>query len=173
MSTRINFDNLDYFSTVSNQYSGVTFSRVPGNQIYTYPIASFYGTSSPNLIVTATRGGFDPTQNLYVDFAQAVGNLSFKVAGDNTVGTAALIDVYRTTGFAGQVNLVTDGNGFTPELVDLSSFSNITRISINTITDDGGIGYDDFQFNFIPVALPMPTALPPLKIPPSPLLPAP
>ena len=33
-------------------------------------------------------------------------------------------------------------------------FTNITRISINSITDIAGIGYDDFQFNFAPVNLP-------------------
>ena len=153
MSTTINFDDLASSSTVSNQYSGVTFSSDPGIQIYTYPLAGLFGTSGPNLIGTTTSQGLDGTKNLYVDFAQAVGNLSFKVVGDNTVGTAALIDVYTTTGFAGQVNLVTDGNGFSPDLVDLSSFTNITRISINTITDLAGIGYDDFQFNFIPVAI--------------------
>ncbi|MEQ9372439.1 MAG: Ig-like domain-containing protein [Coleofasciculus chthonoplastes F3-SA18-01] len=97
-------------------------------------------------------GNLDGNQNLYLDFEQPVNNLSFRVIGDNTNGTAALITVETADGSIETVNLVTDGNFFNPDLIDLSSFSNITRISINTITDGGGIGYDDFQYELAPVA---------------------
>ncbi|MFN6461375.1 MAG: cadherin-like domain-containing protein [Nostoc sp. DedVER02] len=153
MTTLINFDNLAPGTVLTNQFSGVTFSSDPGNSVTTlfYPL----GPSQPNVIGTAnSTGQINGNLNLNVDFAQPVNDLSFFVVGDNTVGTAAKIDVYTTTSSSPiTVNLITDGNGFAPDLVDLSSFTNITRISINNVTDPAGIGYDSFQFNFVPVAV--------------------
>ncbi|HLO87606.1 MAG TPA: PEP-CTERM sorting domain-containing protein [Nostocaceae cyanobacterium] len=143
----INFDSLPSETTVTNQYPEVTFSSEPGFEVAAFPVAAFYGSSSPNVIaVRNLNGSLDANRNLFVDFSQAVNNLSFLVVGNNTNGSSALIDIFTTTGFAGQVNLVTDGNVLSPDLINLASFTNITRISINSITDVGGIGYDDFKF---------------------------
>lgn len=158
MTTVINFDDLSGGTVVSDQYEGVTFSSEAGFDVSTLNLANLFNSTSPNLIaVTDASGSLQANQNLYLDFDQPVNNLSFRVVGDNTNGTAALITVYTADGSVETVNLVTDGNGFTPDVIDLSSFSNITRISINTVTDAGGIGYDDFQFepaptNIAPVA---------------------
>ncbi|MEQ9624197.1 calcium-binding protein [Coleofasciculus chthonoplastes] len=153
MPTVINFDDLSAGAVVSDQYDGVTFSTESGYNVSTLSLAPLFNTSSPNLIgVTNLSGNLDANQNLYLDFEQPVNNLSFRVIGDNTNGTAALITVETADGSIETVNLVTDGNGFNPDLIDLSSFSNITRISINTITDVEGIGYDDFQYELAPVA---------------------
>ncbi|WP_445636278.1 Dystroglycan-type cadherin-like domain-containing protein [Nostoc sp. DSM 114161] len=151
--TTINFDNLAPGTVLSNQYSGVTFSSDPGNSVVVIPLGDF--TSPPNVIGTFNSSGQpNGLLNLNVDFAQPVNDLSFRVIFDNTVGATAKIDVYTTTtGSPITVDLITDGNGFTSDLVDLSSFTNITRISINNITDPGGFPYDDFQFNFTPVAV--------------------
>lgn len=158
MTTVINFDDLSAGTIVSDQYDGVTFSSDSGYNVSTLNLSSLFNTTTPNLIgVTNPSGGLDANQNLYVDFDQPVNNLSFRVIGDDTNGTAAQITVYTADGSVETVDLVTDGDGFQPDLIDLSSFSNITRISINTITDLAGIGYDDFQFelastNAAPVA---------------------
>jgi hypothetical protein len=153
MTTLINFDDLSSGTFLSDQYSGVTFSSEPGNFIMVLSQPDV--PSKPNIITPVNSNGeVDGTLNLNVDFAQPVNDLSFSVVFDNTVGAAAKIDVYTTiTGAPITVDLITDGDRLTPDLVDLSSFTNITRISVNNITDPGGFPYDDFQFNFAPVSL--------------------
>lgn len=148
----INFDDLSVATVVTNQYEGVTFSTDSGFNVSVVELAGLFNTSSPNLIgVTDTNGNVNGNQNLYLDFDQAVNNLSFRVVGDETIGMAGEITVYTADGSITPIYLITDGDGFTPDLVDLSSFSNITSISINNITDPGGIGYDDFQFEAVTV----------------------
>jgi Ca2+-binding RTX toxin-like protein len=152
--TTINFDDLALNTVVSNQYSGVTFSTEFGYSIRT--TGQNYGNSRPNLLGIFTSSGLPAgfTQDFYVDFAQPVNDLSFFLLGDNGASTIGKIDVYTTTGSPITVDIIGDGNIRTPLLVDLSSFTNITRISINNITDAFGLGYDDFQFNFAPVNRP-------------------
>ncbi len=144
--TTINFDDLAPGTVVSNQYSGVTFSSDPGNSVVVFPVGSA-APSQPNVIGTVdSNGGVNGNLNFNVDFAQPVNDLSFFVVFDNTAGTAAKIDVFTTTGSPITVDLITDGD-ITPDLVNLSSFTNITRISVNNITDEGCFPYDSFQFN--------------------------
>ena len=153
MTTLINFDDLSSGTFLSDQYSGVTFSSEPGNFIMVLSQPDV--PSKPNIIAPVNSNGeVDGTLNLNVDFAQPVNDLSFRVVFDNTIGAAAKIDVYTTiTGSPITVDLITDGDRLTSDLVDLSSFTNITRISVNNITDPGGFPYDDFQFNFAPVTV--------------------
>ena len=153
--TTINFDDLASSTVVNNQYSGVTFSTDPGYSVRIFSAIDL-GNSLPNSIGTYTSSGSGSgfKQNIYVDFAQPVNDLSFFLLGDNSVRIIGKIDVYTTTGSPITVNLIGDGDVFTPGLVDLSSFTNITRISINNITDPFGLVYDDFQFNLAPVNLP-------------------
>ena len=154
--TTINFDDLAPDTVVNTQYSGVTFSTDPGYSVSIYDSAATFGSSPPNSIATYTSSG-SPSgfkQNIYVDFAQPVNDLSFFVLGDNNVRTIGKIDVYTTTGSPITVDIIADGDPYTKELVNLSSLTNITRISINNITDAYGLAYDDFQFNFAPVNLP-------------------
>jgi hypothetical protein len=151
MATVINFDELAGNTVVTDQYSGVTFSTDTGS-VATLAAAAIFGSSQPNLIGTFDEsGGLDGNKILDVDFDLPVNNLSFFTVGDNTNGTAALIDVYTADGLTTTVDLIVDGDFSMPDLVDLSSFIDITRININTITDPAGIGYDDFAFEFAPL----------------------
>jgi hypothetical protein len=52
------------------------------------------------------------------------------------------------------VNILGDTNFFNPNLVDLSAFSNVTSIRIHDITDQTGLGWDNFSFTATPVAAP-------------------
>jgi hypothetical protein len=47
------------------------------------------------------------------------------------------VDTFSITGYA---------DPFTPELVDLSDYDDVTRVEVVDITDGGGIGYDDIRF---------------------------
>ncbi|GET38404.1 calcium-binding protein [Microseira wollei] len=135
MTTVINFDEfLGSFQSLGDPYQEATFSTDPWGEVL---VTSNNGIAAAN--------GKDLNGNLYVDFAQAVNNLSFTVSGDFVTGTGALIDVYTMGEFAGQVNLVTDGNPDTLDVVNLSSYSNITSIKIDA-SDSFGLVYDNFQF---------------------------
>jgi Ca2+-binding RTX toxin-like protein len=149
MATVINFDELAGNTVVTDQYSGVTFSTADPGYFAAVNIPAFFGTSQPNALGGLNEnGGADGTLPLDVAFDSPVNNFSFFTVADSTIGTAALIDVYTANGLTTTVNLITDGNLFTRDLVDLSSFTDIIRININTITDPAGIAYDDFAFEF-------------------------
>ena len=138
--TTINFDDLAPGTVVSNQYSGVTFSSGGGGSVRAIDYSPFLPSQKNGIFAV-----FEPILN--VDFAQPVNNLSFSVFADGVPGATGKIDVFTTTGSPITVDLITDGNQFTPDLVDLSFFGNITRISVNNTGDPNGIAYDDFQFN--------------------------
>jgi len=61
------------------------------------------------------------------------------------MGVVALVDVFQNNVFSSTVNVI--GHGVPLSSVDLSAFSNVTRIRIHDITDTVGIGWDDFTFN--------------------------
>ncbi len=73
-------------------------------------------------------------------------NLTFYAAGDNDTGVTAKVDVYVNGIYAATVDVVTDANFFGPHLVNLAAYSDVTRIVIHSITDGGGLAWDDFSF---------------------------
>lgn len=142
-ATVINFDNLGNGVQVTNQYAGVTFSSQAGSQILT--TAQSLGSSLPNFICSA-KVSINCVDDVYLDFSTAVSALSFIAVGDNNVGQNGNVRVFAGMSLLGTVNIIGDGNGFTPYLVDLGAYSGITRIEIANITDVAGLGYDDFTF---------------------------
>lgn len=154
----INFDSLGSGVTVTNQFPEATFSSNAGFRVVTS--AQNIGNSPPNFICTAAVGGsIDCTHDVFVDFTSAVNGLSFKAIGDDAVGTVAVVDVFDIGGLLGTVNVVADSVFFTPTLVDLAAFSNVTRIAIRNVTDPGGLGWDDFSFNSGSGTVPEPASL--------------
>ncbi len=146
-ATIINFDNLGNGVVVSNQYAGVTFSSDPGEVMVT--TAQSLGSSLPNFICTAPSStGLDCTHSVFVDFAgTGVDSLSFLAVGSNNTGTVANINVFTNGAFNSTVNLTGNASPFVPISIDLSAFSNVTRIEIVNNVDAAGLGYDDFTFN--------------------------
>ncbi len=147
----INFDDLPQGGTtgvpVTNQYPSATFSSISGyvNYVSTQPSLT---SSPPNFICTGPVGGaIDCAHDTIVDFTTPVSGLTFDAIGVNDTGTVANIDVFGTTGLLATVPVVGRASVSTPELQDLSSYSNVTRIRIYNITDAAGIGWDDFIFN--------------------------
>ena len=67
-------------------------------------------------------------------------NLNFDGMGVNDVGVEALIDVYTNGAFNSTVQVIGNAQGYAPDHIDLSAFSNITEIRIYNIVDGGGIG---------------------------------
>lgn len=166
-ATTINFDSLPDDSVVTNQFAGVTFSSISGYEVRT--TAQSFGSSLPNIICSAEVGGAqtcgtagrDPfssgipgIDDIFVDFSTPVNNLSFLAVGDNDNGNIGVVDVFEDAILAGQVNIVGNSNGLDPFFVDLTGFNNVTRVTIHSITDTFGLGFDDFTFASATVPIP-------------------
>ena len=147
-ATVIDFDSLGAGVVVTNQYAGVLFSSSAGENIQTTAQAPPYLVSPPNFICTgAVGGGIDCTHDVNLDFATGVSGLSFKYIGADNIGSTFNVDVFTNNLFNSTVVVVNAATLFNPTLVDLSAYSNVTRISINTLSDPAGLGFDDFTFS--------------------------
>jgi hypothetical protein len=85
-----------------------------------------------------------------VDFTQPVSNLTFVSRADNASGIQSTVDVYVNGIFDSTVNISYDGDGNTNDLVDLSGFSDVTKLILTT-QDSFGVGWDDFTYAVVPV----------------------
>ena len=154
-ATIITFDSLPNGTTVTNQFAEATFSSIQGRENRVSSDFDFGPLSAPNYIITAAVGGpltgMDPT---FVDFTNPVNNLTFLALGDNDSGVQATVDVFENNAFSATMNITVDGVFDTVDSVDLSSFSQVTRIEIDDITDGGGLAWDRFEFNTVPVPEP-------------------
>ncbi|MEO3429576.1 hypothetical protein AAFN88_11995 [Pelagibius sp. CAU 1746] len=137
----INFEDLANGEDVNTQYPGVTFSVEAGGDLEAYGNEPAITDSPPNVLVDRSFTEKDIT----VEFDSPVNGLTFKVAGDN-VGALGSVDVYENGILSATVPLTGDGNPFTTELVDLSGFTNVTKIVIHDTVDGDLIAFDDFSY---------------------------
>jgi hypothetical protein len=130
---------------VDTQYlPDVLFSSVGGNE---NQVSSQAGIGfGLNFICTGT-GSINCTGETILTFGSPVSNLSFYQVGDNGSGAIGLVDVFVNNVFASTINVLGDGMSNVPNLVDLTGFSNVTSIRIHSITDEAGLGWDNFQFD--------------------------
>lgn len=140
----INFDSLANGAVVTNQFAPATFSSIAGSQILT--TAQSLGSTQPNFICSGTGTQINCVDPVFVAFSTAVLNLRFIAVGDNNTGVNGQVRVFNGSTLLGTQNMIGDGNGSTPYLVNLASFGSLTRIEITT-TDAAGLGYDDFTFD--------------------------
>ena len=145
----INFDNLSDGNVVTNQYAAqdAIFSSSAGNVNYITAQASYLSTP-PNFICTGpVNSTINCTADTYVMFATPVSGLTFDGLGiNNTQANVAQVDVYTNGVFNSTIIIPGAGQGFSPETIDLSAFTNVTEIHIYNITDAAGIGWDTFSF---------------------------
>ncbi len=161
-ATVINFDNLAGGVLVTNQYAGVTFSSDPGEGMYT---AGGTPVSYPNFLCTAPIGGeIDCINNVYIDFAVPVSGLSIWAIEANEYGAVATFSFYNGATLLGTQNLIglaaaPNTYGYGNQFIDLSAFSNVTRLEIRGPGGSGpidssyggnGIGWDDLSFTQVP-----------------------
>lgn len=142
----INFDTLVDGNVVTNQFAGlgVTFSAEAGSQVIV--TTQNLGSSLPNFICSGVSGSINCTDDIFIDFAAAISGLTFLSIGANNVGDVGDVRVFANALLLGTVDITANGTPSSPDLVDLSAFSGITRIEIVNITDAAGIGLDDFRF---------------------------
>lgn len=135
-----------------------------------YPDATFTSGGEGNYITQTNTNdlcpyiGIECTGVLTVDFSN-IGpyfftlDVSFTVTGDNASGLTGSVDVFRDAALLGTVDIMTDGVFESTDLVDLTSFGEITRLVISS-TDLAGFSYDNFSYNIIVKdPLPSPSAL--------------
>jgi hypothetical protein len=142
----IDFDNLSFLDIVTTQYPEVTFSADPGFETQVGTPSSSFGTSPPNFSCSAALGGgFPKCENeTILTFTNPVNNLTFKSVGIDNAGVVARVDIFTP-------NLViTQDITKTPQLIDLSAYSDVSKVRLYDINDNNGIGWDDFTFDVVP-----------------------
>lgn len=142
----INFDTLSAGNVVTNQYAGlgVTFSAETGSQVIV--TAQNLGSSLPNFICSGVNGSINCVDDIYVDFATAISGLTFLSIGANNVGDVGDVRIFAGLLLLGTADIIANGTPNSPDLIDLTAFSGITRIEISNVTDLVGLGFDDFRF---------------------------
>lgn len=152
-ATVIDFDGLSNGDIVTNQFSEVTFSSETGSSIFV--TEQSLGASPPNFICSGVNR-INCIDDVYLDFTNPVKDLSFLFVGDNNVGDVGDVRVFGAKGLLGTLDLLGDGSISTPGFVEVSGFSNITRIEIANVSDAAGLGFDDFSFSVASTAVPEP-----------------
>ncbi len=158
----IDFDDLATGTAISNQYSEAVFSTVASH----FNVAlGFAGISLPNILCTQVNGGaVDCLQPVFVDFTNPVNNLSFLAVEPNQFGTVAEVNIFSSNVYVGTVPITGLGPapgrfGSGSVIVDLSAFTNVTRIeivapagfpTIDNSEGGNGVGYDLFTFDVVP-----------------------
>jgi hypothetical protein len=139
-ATTIDFDELTTGAVVTDQFPGVVFSAPVGPSVTVF--TQNLGTSLPNFICGSS------CTDVTVEFSPPVQGLSFVPLGDDVAGVTAQVTVFHGGDSPTTVDIISDGIhvGEETDLVDLSSFSDVSRIDIINVTDLGGLGFDDFNF---------------------------
>ncbi len=150
--TIIDFDALAVGDVVTNQFPEATFSSIVGQENVVRADFNFGPLSFPNYICTKNVGGpLNCKKPTIVDFTLPVNDLTFLAMGDDFVGVQATVDVFENAVFSATVDITVDGIFNTVDVVDLSGFTNVTRIEIGNITDGSGLAWDRFTFNVVPL----------------------
>lgn len=145
----IDFDDLAAGAVVTNQYPVATFSSDPG---FVNMVLDFPGPSSPNILCTGADGGnVNCTAPTYIDFTPAVNGLTFYSVGCQDTGPQAQIVIFENGVQTATVDVVCPMLPY--GMIDLSAYSNVTRIELVDIVDSAGIGWDEFTLTPVPVEL--------------------
>ncbi len=140
--TVIDFDDLSHNTVVTSQYPIATFSAETG---YENIAIAFSGPSEPMILCTRViNGGLGCDADTYIDFAAAVNDLTLQAVAVDDPGVVCRVVVYENGIQTAVVDIIGPMMPWGP--IDLSGFSDVTRIEIIDINDQGGIGWDDFSF---------------------------
>jgi len=137
----INFDDLDPYTVVTNQYPEATFTP-DGTVLWAYPDAGDHGSSEPNWI-RPMLDCEECSEDVTVDFSSPVENLSFVAVPTNNDYGGATVDVYQGEALIATENVDVDSDG--GMTVDLTAYSNVTKIHIRNVFNR--LAYDNFTFD--------------------------
>jgi len=141
----INFDELEPGTVVTNQYPEATFSG-DGTVFEVYSGAGDYGSSEQHWIRAETDCS-TCTWDLNVVFSSPVQNLTFIAA--TPISSFVSVDVHVYQEGVVEPTTVHHYSDYYDDdaTVDLTAFSNVTRIHIEHDNDYGEAAYDDFTFD--------------------------
>jgi hypothetical protein len=155
----VDFNGLPAGTILTNQVPGLTFSSEPGQSVVVG--GGFLCTGTP---------GFNCTNDIYIDFATAVTNLSIDAIEANEFGVVATFYLYSGATLLGTQDLIglgaTPGQfGFGNQTASLTGFAGVTRLEIrgpsgtgqlDSAYGGGGIGWDNLRFDASTTSVPEP-----------------
>jgi len=136
-------DDWDPGTVITDQYPEATFAADDADLVVRNDAGS-YGTSEPNWIIPVCSE--ECSWNVSVDFTSPVENLRFRAATPNSSFLEINVDVYEEGEVEPTATVHYSGDYYAEDAtVDLTAFSNVTRIYITNLY--GSVAYDDFTFN--------------------------
>lgn len=137
----------------------VTFTTNSGSAMLIFGGAGVVGTSPPHNLTAALT----PTSALFNEpitatFTNPVNDLAFLIAADNDAGDIADVIVTSASG-TNTIDVTGNANIADPIPVDLTHLNDVTSVTINNITDEFGLSYDDFNFMAPEIVVPEPATL--------------
>lgn len=143
----IDFEDRFSGEIIDTQYADVTFSSSAGN-------VNFANAFGPGIILGSgsPASGITFLEDTYLDFTSAVNNLQFDAVEPNFDGIDATFNIFHSGGMSTEFLVGLNGPG--NKHVDLSAYTDVTRLEIVDILDDpqleNGIGWDNFSFEVVP-----------------------
>lgn len=149
--TVITFEEVPPGTLLTDQYPDVTFSSSPGNSNYAHPFIA------GNILCTGPTGGtITCVPDTYMDFTTPVSDLRFQAIEPNGSGVVAQFRIFENGVLAATEDLIGLGGGSGTIAVDLTAYSDVTRLEIVNILDDpvtrNGIGWDTLMFTAAPTS---------------------
>ncbi|WP_029146715.1 PEP-CTERM sorting domain-containing protein [Methylophilus sp. 5] len=137
-STSVLADTLD-FTTLSQGPQGSTVLVFPQATITSFGADFYIGASGIASEICPLTTSTNCQADMQVDFTSAVNSLSFVLAGYDS-GDHLDINIFSGATLLGTI--ASEANG----LVDLSAYSNITKLYFDDSSTGAGFSYDKFQF---------------------------
>ena len=145
---KLSFDELPSGTNITCQYAAwLTLSTDPGCRISTSSSAGV-AASKPNYLWTYNSCAKGDSASFFIDFAKPAQKISFALVGVNGSSKVATARIVRKDGTKTTKDIVGKGSYSTPVVVDVSSFTDVTRVEIVDVNDSYGLGLDDLEFDF-------------------------
>ncbi|MFG0327983.1 MAG: hypothetical protein ACF8SC_12040 [Phycisphaerales bacterium JB037] len=135
-----------------------TFSTTSDSVLLIFEGSGFVGGSNPNNLTAAlSQQASDFDSDIFIDFPVAANAVSLDVLADNDSGVIANLVVTHAGG-TDSIDVIGNGD-FTDKVpMDLSLYTDVTRIELVNITDEFGLSIDNLVFD-VPVPAPSSLAL--------------
>lgn len=148
------FDDIANGTTYADQYPEFSITTDTPTATVEVFLASFggnhYADTPPNAMGAMTSGG--TIGNLRIDYHDAT-PVSFAWLGNETMGSVGDVQVYSGSTLEATLHLISPASmtdSQNPKYIDLTSYSNVTRVDITNITDQGGLAFDSFVVSPVP-----------------------
>ena len=126
---------------------GASCAATAGDGYVNYLTTQSGYQTGPNFLCSgALNARIDCSDDTIVQFAAPVSKLMFDALGVDDTGQVADFDVWGQKGLIATVPETGNAGGENAEQQDLRSYQGITALVIYNISDPGGIGWNNFEF---------------------------